>query len=146
MMQQPAERSIVIEREIPQPIAKVWRALTEGHLIAEWLMANDFRAEVGHRFTFRAEPNPHWNGVTECEVLAVEPQHTLSYSWNASGAEAANGLKTVVTFTLVPAGKGVLLRMEQSGFRAQDENNLRGAQYGWQRFLGKLDEVVAREA
>ena len=55
--------------------------------------------------------------MTDCEVLVVEPNKRLSYSWNASGDEAANGLKTVVTWTLTPAKGGTLLRMEQSGFR-----------------------------
>ena len=67
----------------------------------QWLMENDFQPVVGHRFNFRATPMPHWNGVTACEVLVVEPQRP-SYSWNASGEEAAKGLKTVVAWTLTP--------------------------------------------
>ena len=138
-----APRSIVIEREMPHPPEKVWRVLTEASLIEAWLMQNDFQPVVGHRFNFRAEPMPHWNGVTDCEVLAVEPNKRLSYSWNASGAEAAGGLKTVVTWTLTPAtGGGTLLRLEQSGFRPEEEANYQGANYGWQRFLSSLEQVV----
>ncbi|RDJ99339.1 SRPBCC family protein [Paraburkholderia lacunae] len=139
-----ATRSVVVEREMPHSPEKVWRALTQGPLIEEWLMANDFLPVVGHQFTFRAAPMAHWNGVTDCEVLVVEPNETLAYSWNASGEEAANGLKTVVTWTLTPTPRGVLVRMEQSGFRPEDEQNYQGANYGWQRFLGGLEEVVAR--
>jgi uncharacterized protein YndB with AHSA1/START domain len=80
-----ATRSIVIEREMPHPPEKVWRALTQGLLIEEWLMNNDFQPVVGNRFSFRAAPMAHWNGVTDCEVLVVEPAERLSYSWNASG-------------------------------------------------------------
>ena len=98
---------------------------------------------AGRKFSFRADPSPHWNGVTEGEVLAVDPHRRLSYSWNASGSEAANGLKTTVTWTLTPTSNGTLLRMEQSGFRPQDERNYQGANYGWQRFLGGLERVVA---
>jgi uncharacterized protein YndB with AHSA1/START domain len=138
-----ATRSIVIEREMPHPPEKVWRALTQGPLIEKWLMKNDFQPVVGHRFNFRAEPQPHWNGVTECEVLAVEPHERLSYTWNASGAEAANGLKTVVTWTLTRTKSGTLVRMEQSGFRPEEEANYQGANYGWQRFIGGLERVIA---
>ena len=92
-----ATPSIVIERVMPHPPEKVWRALTQAALIEEWLMNNDFQPVVGHKFNFRAEPMPGWNGVTDCEVLTVEPKKRLSYSWNASGDEAINGLKTVVT-------------------------------------------------
>jgi uncharacterized protein YndB with AHSA1/START domain len=92
-----ATRSLVVEREMPHPPEKIWRALTQGPLIEEWLMKNDFQPVVGHEFNFRAAPMPHWNGVTDCQVLVVELNERLSYSWNASGEEAAKGLKTVVT-------------------------------------------------
>lgn len=137
-----AERSIVIEREMPHPPEKVWRALTQGPLIEEWLMKNDFQPMVGHKFNFRAAPMPHWNGVVDCEVLECEPNRRLSYTWNSSGDDA-NGLKTTVTWTLTPTPTGVLVRMEQSGFRADQDANVRGAEYGWQRFAGALERVVA---
>ena len=134
-------RSLVIERKMPHPPHKVWRALTEGALLEDWLMKNDFQPVVGHRFNFRTDPMPHWNGILECEVLAVEPGERLSYSWNTT--DAADGLKTVVTWTLTPTQGGVLVRMEQSGFGPQDERNFLGAQYGWQRYLTGLERVAA---
>ncbi len=138
-----ATRSVVVERRVPHSLDKVWRALTQGPLLEEWLMANDFVAQVGHRFNFRMQAMPGWNGVTDCEVLTVVPQQELSYTWNASGDEAATGLKTVVTWTLEAFAGGVLVRMEQSGFRPQDERNFMGAKYGWERNLGELERVVA---
>ena len=143
MTQLAATRSLVIEREMPHAPEKIWRALTQGALIEQWLMQNDFQPVVGHRFTFRAPPLPHWNGVTDCQVLAVEANERLSYTWNASGAEAADGLKTVVTWTLTPTEHGTLVRMEQSGFRPEEEQNYQGASYGWQRFIAGLERVAA---
>jgi uncharacterized protein YndB with AHSA1/START domain len=136
-------RAVVVERDLPHPPEKVWRALTQGPLIEAWLMANDFQPVVGHRFNFRAPAMAHWNGVTDCEVLVVEPNARLAYSWNSSGEEAANGLKTVVTWTLTPAEGGTRVRMEQSGFRADQQANYQGASYGWQRFFAGLEQVVA---
>jgi uncharacterized protein YndB with AHSA1/START domain len=136
-------RSLVIERELPHPPEKVWRALTQGPLIAEWMMTNDFQPVVGHRFNFRAAPSPHWNGVVDCEVLVVEPCKRLSYSWNTSGEEVVGGLKTVVTWTLTPTKGGVVVRMKQSGFRPRDDTAYHGAGYGWQRFMSGLERVVA---
>jgi uncharacterized protein YndB with AHSA1/START domain len=142
-MNETATRSVVVERDFPHPPAKLWRALTQSALIEEWLMSNDFQPVVGHKFQLRAPPSPHWNGVTDCEVLIVEPMKRLAYSWNATGDEAATGPRTVVTLTLTPTATGTHLRMEQSGFRPEHENNYRGAGYGWQRFLATLENVVA---
>jgi uncharacterized protein YndB with AHSA1/START domain len=89
---------------------------------------------------------PHWNGVLDCEVLVVEPRKRLAYSWNASGEEAEGGLKTVVTWTLTPTEGGTHVRMEQSGFRPDEENSFKGAAYGWQRYIGALEQAVARLA
>jgi uncharacterized protein YndB with AHSA1/START domain len=129
-------RSLVIEKELPHPLAKVWRALTQGPLIKEWLMDNDFQPVVGHRFNFRSTPMPNWDGVIDCQVLAVEPNKKLSYSWGSLG------LESVVVWTLVATQGGTLVRMEQSGFRPDQEANYKGAKYGWTKFIGGLERVV----
>jgi len=138
----PATRSLVLEREFPHSPEKVWRALTEGPLLEQWLMSNDFLPQVGHRFTFRSNPNPNWNGVSDCEVLEVVPPLRLSYRVEASGEEATTGMRTVVTWALSPTEKGVRLRLEQSGFLDKDEANYVGAGFGWPRFLGKLERLL----
>ena len=78
-------RSLVIEKELPHSLEKIWRALTQGPLIKEWLMDNDLQPVVGHRFNFRSTPMPNWNGVIDCDVLVVEPNKKLSYSWSSLG-------------------------------------------------------------
>ena len=128
-------RSVIVERELPFPADRIWRALTQPHLIAEWLMKNDFKPVVDQRFSFRAD----WGSV-DCKVLVVEPNKTLSYTW------AAYGLESIVTWTLTPTSGGTYLRMEQSGFRAYQEQAYQGAKYGWQKFLADLEQVVARDA
>ncbi|MFZ0193572.1 MAG: SRPBCC domain-containing protein, partial [Pseudolabrys sp.] len=115
-------RSVIVEREIAFPPEKIWRALTQPHLIEEWLMKNDFKPVVGHSFNLRGD----WGGVLDCEVLAVEPNKTLSYTW------AAYGLESVVTWTLTPTRTGTRLRMEQSGFRPDQAQAYGGARHGWQ--------------
>jgi uncharacterized protein YndB with AHSA1/START domain len=135
-------RSIVVERSMPHPPAKVWRALTTAALIEDWLMANDHQAVVGHRFHFRATPMPGWNGVTDCEVLALDPEKRLVWAWNASGDQAADGLKTTVTWTLTPVDGGTHLRMEHAGFRPQDEGGYQAMGGGWPRIVGGLERVA----
>lgn len=133
-------RSVVVEREFPHPVEQLWRALTQPHLVEEWLMKNDFRAEVGHRFKLRGE----WGGVLDCEVLTIEPQKTLAYTWNFAHEDPAFSLKSVVTFTLTPTSTGTHLRMEQVGFRPQQKQAFGGAKLGWQANLTKLEQVLAR--
>ena len=129
-------RSLVIEREMPHPAEKIWRALTQGALIEEWLMKNDFEPQVGHRFNFRSTPVPNWDGVINAEVLVVEPHSRLSYTWATMGATS------VVTWTLTPTQNGTHLRMEQTGFRSEQNAAYKGATYGWTKFIGKMEQVV----
>ncbi|MEO8927536.1 MAG: SRPBCC domain-containing protein [Caulobacteraceae bacterium] len=126
---------VIVDREIAYPPEKIWRALTQPHLIEAWLMKNDFKPVVDHRFNFRAD----W-GAVDCRVLSVEPNKTLSYTW------AAMGLETVVTWTLTPSSTGTNLRMEQSGFPSDHAHAryYQGAKHGWQGFFAALEQVLAR--
>ena len=133
-------RTVVVEREIPFAAEKIWRALTQPHLIAEWLMKNDFVPSVGHRFNLRGD----WGGVLDCEVLVVEPKRELSYTWNFRHDDAAFNLESVVTFTLTPTAAGTRLRMEQTGFRPEQKQAFGGAHAGWKQFFEKLDQILAR--
>jgi uncharacterized protein YndB with AHSA1/START domain len=129
-------RTVVIEREMPHPPERIWRALTENSLIQQWLMSNDFQPVVGHHFQFRSTPVPNWNGIIDSQVLVVEPHARLAYSWGTLGMES------VVTFTLTPTPEGTHLRMEHSGFPSEESASYKGAKYGWTNFLGNLERVV----
>lgn len=131
MMQATDTKTLIVEREMPHSLDKVWRALTQSPLIEEWLMENDFQPVVGHRFDLRAD----W-GVVECQVLVVEPNETLSYTWEAMG------LKSVVSWTLTATSSGTQLRMEQSGFRPDQQQAYAGAKYGWEKFFTGLERVA----
>lgn len=126
-------RSVVVEREFPHPPEKLWRALTQPHLIAEWLMNNDFSPEAGRRFTLSAD----W-GQVDCEVETVEPNRSLCYRWDTKD------LRSVVTWTLAPTASGTSLRMEQRGFTTAQKSYYQGASVGWPRFIAALGDVVAK--
>ncbi|HVH48933.1 MAG TPA: SRPBCC domain-containing protein [Sphingomicrobium sp.] len=132
-------RSVVVERDIAHPPEKLWRALTQPHLISEWLMRNDdFQPVTGKSFRLSGD----WGGV-DCEVLAVEPGKTLTYSWNHAHEDPAFDLRSVVSFTLTPTPTGTLLRMEQTGFRPEQKQAFGGARYGWQENFTNLERVLA---
>ena len=126
-------RTVTVEREFAHAPEKIWRALTQPHLIEAWLMKNDFVPAKHHRFKLSAD----W-GAVDCEVLEIEPNRTLSYTW------AAMGLDSVVTWTLTPTGAGTHLKMEQTGFQPGQDAAYNGAKYGWNKFITALDEVLAK--
>ncbi|QDZ07004.1 polyketide cyclase [Sphingomonas panacisoli] len=133
-------RSVTVEREFPHPPGKLWRALTQPHLIADWLMKNDFAPAVGHKFNLSGE----WGGTLDCEVLEIEPEETLAYTWNYAHDDPQFDLRSTVTFTLTPTPGGTLLRMEQAGFRPDQPRASGGAKYGWQQNFDKLDALLGR--
>jgi uncharacterized protein YndB with AHSA1/START domain len=134
-MSKPETRTVTVEREVPFAAEKIWRALTQPHLIAEWLMQNDFQPVADRSFTLRGD----WGSV-DCKVLEIEPHRTLSYSWDTMG------LESVVTWTLTPTAAGTHLRMEQAGFKPDQTQAFMGANAGWRNFFKKLEQVVAKEA
>ena len=137
-MTKPAPDTLVVERDIAFPPEKLWRALTQPHLIEEWLMKNDFKPVAGHRFNLSRSPSPEVNVVIDCEVLKVEPNRTLSYTWDAFG------LESIVTFTLTPTPTGTHLRIEQSGFKPDQTAAYKGARASWPHFLTALEDLLKR--
>lgn len=135
----PDIRTVVVEREMPHPKEKVWRALTQPHLVSEWLMKTDFTLATGEKFTLSGD----WGSV-DCEFLAIEPHSRLSYAWNHEHEDARFALRSVVTFTLSDTDSGTHIRMEQRGFRSDQKQALGGAQYGWVQHLENLEKAVAR--
>lgn len=133
-------RAVVVEREFAHPPAKLWRALTQPHLIADWLMKNDFVPAVGHKFKLSGD----WGGTLDCEVLEIEPEQSLAYTWDHTHADPQFDLRSTVTFTLTPTPAGTLLRMEQAGFRPDQPRASGGAKYGWQQNFDKLDTILGR--
>jgi uncharacterized protein YndB with AHSA1/START domain len=132
-------KSFVLDYELAQAPAKVWRVLTEPELLKRWLMENDIRPVVGHQFTFRAPPQPWWDGIVHCEILEVEPGSRLRYSWKGGS------LDTTVTWTLTPSKSGgTILRLEHSGFTDKDQFAYRGMSEGWTgKIADRLKELTA---
>jgi uncharacterized protein YndB with AHSA1/START domain len=114
----PATEPIVLECDLPQPPALVWRALTERDLLAAWLLPNNLRAEVGARFTFE-QTDRQRDDCIDCEVLEVEPERTLRWRQTEAG-DAGSGwqaVTSVVTIELTDnTGGGTHLRLVHDGF------------------------------
>ena len=131
--------SIAFEFDLHHSPEKVWRALTDPVLLAEWLLpVADLELEPGAAFTFKAQPQPGWDGAVNCRFLEIEAQRKLSYAW------VVGDMDTVVTFTLTPTASGTRLSLAQSGFKPDQKRNFAGARYGWKLMGGKLVDLLAR--
>ena len=131
--------SISFELELEHPPEKVWRALTDPALLAEWLLpVTDLQLEPGASFTFRTQAYPGWDGTVSCRFVEIEPYRKLSYTW------AVPFLDTVVTFTLAPTASGTHLSIVQSGFKPDQKQEFGGARYGWNMMGGKLVDLLGR--
>ena len=131
--------SISFEFELRHPPDKVWRALTEPALLAEWLLpVIDLELEPGAAFTFKTQAYPGWDGTVNCRFVEIEAQRKLSYTWSVPS------LDTVVTFTLTPTASGTRLSIVQAGFKPDQKQAFGGARYGWKMMGGKLVDLLAR--
>ena len=131
--------SIEFEFDLRHAPEKVWRALTDPALLAEWLLpVVDLKLERGAAFTLKTQPYPGWDGTVNCRFVEIEAQRKLSYTWSVPS------LDTVVTFTLTPTASGTRLSLVQSGFKPDQKQAFGGARYGWKMMGGKLVDLLAR--
>jgi uncharacterized protein YndB with AHSA1/START domain len=131
--------AISFEFDLQHSPEKVWRALVDPELLADWLLpVVDFKLDPGAAFTFTAPPQPGWDGIVKCRLLEIEAQEKLSYAW------AVGDMDTVVTFTLAPTASGTRLSVDQSGLRPDQKKNFGGARYGWKMMGERLLDLLAR--
>lgn len=131
---------VKLKRRLPYPPEMVWAALTDSDQMANWLMPNDFRPEVGHAFQFKTKPAPGFDGIVDCEVIAVEPNETLAISWKGGGID------TVVTFSLTAIDSGTSLELVQEGFKLKDMFPYFILGQGWKKIIGTNLPAVIAEA
>ena len=132
---------VTLDYQFTNSIEQVWNALTDSDTLAKWIMENDFKPIVGHKFQFRTEPNEWWNGIVDCEVLEVEEPHKLSYTWVSAGES------TTVTWTLKKGSDGTIhLHFDQTGFSEETkarQGAIEGAKYSWMKMGEELEKVLA---
>lgn len=126
--------------DLPHKPEKVWRALTEPELLAQWLLpiVTELKLDPGAAFTFKTQAYPGWDGTVNCRFVEIEKYKKLSYAWTVPF------LDTVVTFTLTPTASGTRMSLVQSGFKAEQGREFGGARYGWKMMGGKLVDLLAR--
>jgi uncharacterized protein YndB with AHSA1/START domain len=131
--------ALSFEFGFPHPPEKVWRALTDPALLAEWLLpVIDLKLERGAAFTFKTQPVGGWDGIVHCRIADIDPHRKLSYDW------VVGDMTTVVTFALTPTASGTRLTLQHSGFTPGQKQNFGGARYGWKLMGGRLVDLLGR--
>jgi uncharacterized protein YndB with AHSA1/START domain len=132
--------SLSFDFDLPHKPEKVWRALTDPELLAQWLLpiATELKLDPGAAFTFKTQAYPGWDGTVNCRFIEIEKYRKLSYAWTVPF------LDTVVTFTLTPTASGTRMSLLQTGFKAEQGREFGGARYGWKMMGGKLVDLLER--
>jgi uncharacterized protein YndB with AHSA1/START domain len=135
--------AIAFEVDLRHKPEKVWRAITEPALLAEWLLPvvnQKLALEKGAAFVLQTQPFPGWDGTVNCRMLEIDAPRKLSYAWVVGDME----LDTVVTFTLTPSEAGTRMSIVQSGFKPHQKQNWGGARYGWKMMSEKLEALLEK--
>jgi uncharacterized protein YndB with AHSA1/START domain len=122
------QRDILIKWYFPHPPEKVWACLTDPELIAQWLMKNDFKPVVGHKFQFHTKPIPKmgFDGIVYCEVMEIVPGQKLVYTWKGGAKPGVIGLDTILIWTLAAKNDGTEIILEHKGFK------------GWKNYITSI--------
>lgn len=143
-------RAIVVEEVIPHAPGKVWEAITERNYLDRWLMKNDFRPVVGHRFTFQAQPMGDWNGIVHCEVLQCDAPNVLSYSWvggSANNPGVGSVLDSVLTITLTPVEGGTRFKLVHDGFLSpENDAGFMAMSSGWGGIIKRIEALLTEQS
>ncbi|PWT73468.1 MAG: polyketide cyclase [Bacteroidetes bacterium] len=123
-----------------QPPPQVWDYLTKAELLALWLMDNDFKPVVGHKFQFRGGGHDcETVGIAYCEVLEIVPQKRLSYSWR-TGSGNDMTVNSMVIWTLSEKPGGTELLLQHNGFELLEDYQSHAD--GWNRCMNQLNEIL----
>jgi uncharacterized protein YndB with AHSA1/START domain len=123
----------------------VWEYLTNAELIAQWLMPNDFKPIVGHKFQFYSRPVPEigFDGNSYCTILEIIPNKKLSYTWQCGPGNGVITVDTIVTYTLTAKDNGTELLLHQTGFKEKENLAIYSAMHdGWLKHIKMIDEQI----
>lgn len=138
---------IVVDEIFPHTAELIWKALTDGALIARWLMEPaGFEAVVGNHFTYKTTAAGAWDGLIRCEVLEVVPNERLVYAWRGgdeNNVGYGSRLDTLVSWKLSRVSGGTRIELVHSGFvPVKNDSAFKSMSEGWKKVFTKLGGVV----
>lgn len=121
------------ERHLPQPIERVWTALTTPAQLAQWFAPGEIVLTLGGRVHLAFTDG---QGVIDGKVTALEPPHVLEFTWTDHGKDLG-----VVRWELVAADHGTSLVLIHTISDASRDFGL-PALAGWHMMLGRLAALL----
>lgn len=145
---EPQTQEIVVDEIFPHAPETIWRTLTDGALMARWMMPpTGFAPVAGTRFTYQTRPAGAWDGTIRCQVLEVTPNERLSYSWQGgheSNVGYGSRLDTIVTWTLAAVEGGTRLRLTHAGFKPENDTAFKTMGQGWKTVVHRLGDLAGK--
>ena len=146
-----------IEREIQIDASPevVFQVISSPEHLKEW-WPDEAALDPGPGSTYEISFGDRASGQAHVEHLTVvdaQPSRHFSFRWvygDAAVPDPTNSL--LVTFDLLPAGDGTIVRMTETGFRERGwegavlEEAYNDHSSGWDHFIPRLGEYVARLA
>ncbi|WP_091556288.1 SRPBCC domain-containing protein [Micromonospora pattaloongensis] len=104
---------IRMDVELEHPPERVWRALTDRHLLPKWFAETDLEPRAGSVFRFEPITVPGLPRVVDGELISLDEPRRLSMRWRA------DDLQTLVAWELTPTAAGCRLTLRESCVREQ---------------------------
>jgi len=129
---------IQLERIFDAPVGVLWKALTDKTEMKKWYFdLNEFKAEVGFKFSFTGGPSPEKQYVHLCEITEVVAEKKLTYSWAYEGYSGMS----YVTFELSPQDSKTLLKLTHTGIEtfpsAEPDLAIANFRAGWNSIVNE---------
>ncbi len=130
---------VVIEKELRAPVQEVWKAITDHVSLKRWYFdLDDFKPEVGFRFTFPGQGHKGMQYMHLCTITEVVPKKKLQYSWQYEGYAGYS----LVTFELFETGNTTRLKLTHHGLETFPQDNPDFARKsfngGWNEIVGEM--------
>ncbi|MBK5721842.1 SRPBCC domain-containing protein [Dysgonomonas sp. Marseille-P4677] len=138
---------IIIEKIYPDPISKVWKALTDKEQMEEWYFTIDnFELKKGASFDFSV---PYEGQIFNHRFIIQEiiPEKILKHTWAHPGHSKG---ESMLTWSLEPIEGGTKVTLTHEGTEnfagSGPEFTPESYRAGWEEILGiYLKEFLAKE-
>jgi uncharacterized protein YndB with AHSA1/START domain len=129
-------KPIILERLFNAPVKTVWKALTDKNEMKIWYFdLEEFKPEVGFKFSFTGGPSPEKQYLHICEITEVIPEKKLTHTWRYDGYPG----NSFLTFELTAQGNKTVLKLTHKDLETLPRDNpdfaIKNFEEGWNSII-----------